>query len=196
LATRIERDFSFQAGAHFQGTFLMNLYSISLVMEVETDSIHEQNIAMDRIKYFLSECLANSVFIEYTEKKAIENYGTAGIKVCTLPEEPYDQIVALMLILKCNAITEGRLTITDLVLMSDMSDEVRFVYDIESANMNPFGKKGWWLEANQSISDIKANKREKVVKLVKQCDWALPELEWEDKTTHTKQILFTTDTEK
>lgn len=196
MATRIERDFSFQAGAHFQGTFLMNLYSISLVMEVETDSIHEQNIAMDRIKYFLSECLANSVFIENTEKKAIENYTTAGIKVCTLPEEPYDQIVALMLILKCNAITEGRLTITDLVLMSDLSDEVRFVYDIDTASMNPFGKKGWWLEANQSITDVKTNKREKVVKLVKTCDWAIPELEWEEKASRPTQIIFTTDTEK
>jgi hypothetical protein len=75
----------------------MNVYNLTLLMEVETLSIVEQNIAMDRIIYFLEDTLANSVFVESTEKKAIEKYTQADIKVCTVPEEPYDQIITIQI---------------------------------------------------------------------------------------------------
>ena len=43
-------------------------------MEVETESIREQNVAMERIKYFLNECLENGIFVQDTEHKIIEKY--------------------------------------------------------------------------------------------------------------------------
>ena len=197
MGTRIERDFSFQAAVHFEGNFLMNIYEISLAMEVETMSIREQNIAMDRIIYFLSDCLTNSVFVQDTEKRAIEKYTQADIKVCTIPEEPYDQILAILLLLKLNAITEGRLEVTDIVFRSELSDDVRFIYDITSASHNPFGNKGWWVESSTSITDIpKISKKEKIVKLVKNSDWCGCGLDWEEKSNKSSEILFTTEAEK
>ena len=133
MSTRIERDFSFQAGVHFEGSFIMNIYNLTLAMEVETESITEQNIAMDRIIYFLEDSLANSVFVQTSDKKAIEKYTQADIKVCTVPEEPYDQIITMLLILKLNNITEGRLNITDIFLESELSDSVRFKQVIEQS---------------------------------------------------------------
>lgn len=196
MSTRIERDFSFQAGVHFEGSFIMNVYNLTLLMEVETLSIVEQNIAMDRIIYFLEDSLANSVFVESTEKKAIEKYTQADIKVCTVPEEPYDQIITILLILKLNAIAEGRLNITDIYLESELSDSVRFSYDIETARHNPFGNKGWWLDSSTSIADVeKTTKKEKIVRLVKNTDWANVGLEWEKKSK-ASEILFTTDSDK
>ena len=195
MSTRIERDFSFQAGVHFEGNFIMNIYNLTLLMEVDTMSIVEQNIAMDRIIYFLEDTLANSVFVESTEKKAIEKYTQADIKVCTVPEQPYDQIITILLLLKLNNITEGRLNITDIYLESELSDSVRFSYDIETANHNPFGNKGWWLESSTSMNDVQKNvKKEKIVRLVK-CDWATVGLEWEKKSK-ASEIIFTTDTDK
>ena len=196
MATRIERDFSFQAGVHFEGSFIMNVYNLTLLMEVETLSIVEQNIAMDRIIYFLEDTLANSVFVQNTEKKAIEKYTQADIKVCTVPEEPYDQIITILLILKLNAITEGRLNITDIYLESELSDSVRFSYDIETAKHNPFGNKGWWLESSTMMNDVeKTTKKEKIVRLIKHTDWANVGLEWEKKAK-ASEILFTTDSDK
>jgi hypothetical protein len=196
LATRIERDFSFQAGVHFEGSFIMNVYNLTLLMEVETLSIVEQNIAMDRIIYFLEDTLANSVFVESTEKKAIEKYTQADIKVSTVPEEPYDQIITILLILKLNAIAEGRLNITDIYLESELSDSVRFSYDIETARHNPFGNKGWWLDSSTSIADVeKAAKKEKIVRLVKHSDWANVGLEWEKKAK-ASEIIFTSESDK
>jgi hypothetical protein len=196
LSTRIERDFSFQAGVHFEGKLIMNVYGFTLAMEVETESIVEQNIAMDRIIYFLKDSLTNSVFVQNTDKKAIEKYTQADIKVCTVPEEPYDQIITMLLILKLNNITEGRLHITDIFLESELSDSVRFSYDFETAKHNPFGNKGWWLESSTSMNDIEKNsKKEKIVRLVKHNDWANVGLEWEKKTK-ASEIIFTTDSDK
>ena len=196
MSTRIERDFSFQAGVHFEGKLIMNVYGFTLAMEVETESIVEQNIAMDRIIYFLKDSLTNSVFVQNTDKKAIEKYTQADIKVCTVPEEPYDQIITMLLILKLNNITEGRLHITDIFLESELSDSVRFSYDFETAKHNPFGNKGWWLESSTSMNDIEKNsKKEKIVRLVKHNDWANVGLEWEKKTK-ASEIIFTTDSDK
>jgi hypothetical protein len=196
LSTRIERDFSFQAGVHFEGKLIMNVYGFTLAMEVETESIVEQNIAMDRIIYFLKDSLTNSVFVQTSDKKAIEKYTQADIKVCTVPEEPYDQIITMLLILKLNNITEGRLNITDIFLESELSDSVRFSYDFETAKHNPFGNKGWWLESSTSMNDIEKNtKKEKIVRLVKHNDWANVGLEWEKKIK-ASEIIFTTDSDK
>ena len=193
MSTRIERDFTFQAAVHFEEVFTMNIYEIGLAMVVDTDSIEEQNIAMNRIKHFLSECLENSVLVHIDEKKAVDKYSAADIKVCTLPEEPYDQIITLLLLLKLNAITEGRLHITDIVLKSVLSDGVKFSYDIESALSNSFDSKGWWNDSSSSIS-TKIPKKDKVVKITKNTDWASFGLEWVQKP-HKKaeEIIFTTE---
>lgn len=198
MATKIEREFAFQAGVYFEGEFLMTIYELALKMEVDTASIKEQNIAMDRIHYFLHECLGNSIFVQDSEKKVIEKYMQADIKVCTLPDEPYDQIVTILLLLKLNAITEGKLHITDISLMSGLSDDVKFVYDVETVANHPFGNKGWWCDSSTSISDIiKSTKKDKIVRLIKQhSDWAAVGLDWEQKEYTTTEIIFNNDHEK
>jgi len=196
LGTRIEREFTFQAAVHFEGNFVMNLYDVSISMEVLTDSIKEQNIAMDRIMYFLGECLSNSVFIHQAELEAIEKYYQANIKVCTLPEHPYDQIITLLVLLKLNSIVEDKLLLTDIVLVSELSNQVKFLYDIETASNHPFGK-GWWTESNLVISNtVKHRKKDKVVKLIKSSDWATIGLDWDDKPKKRSEIIFNNIIEK
>lgn len=196
MNTRIEREFIFQAAVHFEDSFIMNVYELLLSMEVGTSNIKEQNIAMDRISYFLTECIANSVFVEATDQKAIEKYTNAGIKVSTIPQDPYDQIIAVLILQKLNAIAEGRIITTDIELKSELCGGVKFIYSIEEANVLPFGK-GWWVETNTNIADVpKSNRKDKIVKLVKNNDWSVPELEWENKLNKPTEIIFTTDLER
>ena len=198
MTTRIEREFSFQAGVYFKEEFLMNLYTISCYMEIETESIREQNVAMERIKYFLNECLENCFFVQDIEHKVIEKYMSCGFKVCTVPEEPYDQIIALLLLTKLNSIAEGRLIITDITLGSRISDEVKFICEIESPR-GPLESPGWWTDSGTSISDPikKSAKKDKIVKLFKTTDWAEYNLVWKEKDPLSKcEIVFTTEQEK
>jgi hypothetical protein len=195
MNTRIERDFEFQAAVYFDSTLLMNTYAVGLSMLVTTDSIPEQNIAMDRISYFLSESLESCVFVKSTEKKVIEKYVAADLKVSTLPEEPYDQIISILLLIKLNAITEKRLIITDIRITTKLSDGVSFLYDNEDSS-GPFEQMGWWHESGTSISDLhkQQNKKDKIVKLVnKTHDWNDPSLMWQEKNIKSSEIVFVTD---
>lgn len=199
MATKIEREFAFNAGVYFEGDFMMTIYELSLKMEVNTESILEQNIAMDRILYFLEHCLGNSVFVQDAEKKVIEKYLQADIKVCTLPDEPYDQIITILLLLKLNSITEGKLNVTDIALRSGLSDDVKFIYDIDTVVNHPFGNKGWWSDSSTTINDLSKNsKKDKIVRLIKHYnDWASIGLDYEQKQQNKPtEIIFNNELEK
>ena len=195
MGTRISREFDFLAAVYFEGNFLLNNYGLSMTYIVETESIHEQNIAMDRMKCFINDILENCVFVQDTEVKVIEKYQAAGLKVCTVPEEPYDQIITILLLYKLNAICEGRLIASDIQLNSLLSDEVNFLYDIDELSTNHPYKYGWWTDNSTSYNNISTGKKEKIVKLVKKNDWASLGLDWKDKKS-CSEIIFTPEIEK
>jgi len=194
MSATIERDFDFQAGVYFQNEFLINQYDFTLCMEVNTDSIFEQNIAMERLKYLIYECFENSVFVAMKETNTIEKYTNAGLKVCILPDEPYDQIIALLLLLKTSSVTEGKLKITDIYLTSKISDDVRFIENIETA-INAMPIEGWWNNKLPSLCSQSQNKKGKIVKLIKD-EWANIGLGWKEKKSKSAEVLFSSEDKK
>lgn len=183
MNTRIEKDFNFQTALHFADSFHINVYDITISLLVETDSIREQNVAMDRIVYFLNCVLQNSILVDAADLESIEKYEAAGIKVCTLPEEPWDQIFATVLLLKLNALMEGRLKITDLVLGSSMSEGVRYTMVCEVAE-SMFSGNHWWNKCSNSMSDCELYNfnSDNIVKLFDDDEWADLGLSWKEKT--------------
>lgn len=191
MSARIQRSFDLLACAQFNSEFFVNYYDFDITFNVGTENIEEQNIALERIKCYLEVYLQNSVFVQDADDEAIEKLLAAGLKVCVLPEEPYDQIVGIMLLQKINAITEGRLVATDISITSHMSDGVTCFHAIEENN-GPFALKGWWYDSAPTINGLKP-KNKKVVKLSKSVnDWAEFNLEWEDtpKTQTTSEIVI------
>ena len=170
MSAIIERDFSFQAGVYFNKSVVLNFYEFTLQMEVETDDVREQNIAMDRVKYFVYECLENTIFVQDTEDKLIEKFTDCGFRVCPLPDEPYDQVIALLVLYKFNVICENKLVMSDITFTSKLSDGVRFKENITTA-INTFKNNGWWSQNNCNVNKQKISKKEKVVKLVSKNDW-------------------------
>lgn len=192
---RIKQHFAFQAAVYVEETFLMNIYEITLKMHVVTGDSKEQNIAMSRINYMIEDCFQNCVFVHQTETAVIEKYIVANLKVSTTPDEPYDQLLAILLLTKLNIITEGRLLITDITLSSGLSNGIEFLYSpaLEHTPLTT-GISNWWNELNTKIVDFpkRETKKEKIVKLVKKTnDWAHLNLEWQEKTLPTSQIIFT-----
>lgn len=195
MGTRISKHFDFLSAVYFEGQFLINNFDVSLVLSVETDSIYEQNVAMDRIKYFINERLENCTFVQDSETRIIEKYQAAGLKVCTLPEEPYDQIITILLLQKLNAICEGKLIVTSMELESILSDGVGFMYDVDDIESLHQFKNGWWTENSNSISSKVLGKKEKIVRLVKNNDWASLGLDWKSKE-NCSEIIFAPDLDK
>lgn len=174
---RIEKDFCFQTALHFAGKFWINSYDITLSMVVETESEYEQNIAIDRLNYYIHNILQNSILIEKKNKKAISKYASAGLKICELPAEPYDQLFASVLMLKLNSIMEDRLRITDMVMSSSMSDGVRYSIVSEVVEQS-YSRHHWWNSACISMKDTVPG--DNIVRLFDGNEWVDLGLSWKE----------------
>jgi hypothetical protein len=189
MSTRIERDLGFSTALHFADTFILNDYFMTLSMLVETEDIAEQNIALERILHFSATALNNCIFINQNEVGAIQKYKDAGIRVCLLPEEPYDQIISMSLLQKFNCITEGRLSITDCTLGSNLSDGVRFctVAEVVENHVDRDNSR-WWncnslcIEHSEPITDDN-----NIVKLFNSDDWERLDLQFPKKGKKSKK---------
>lgn len=190
MTTKIERDFTFQSAVHFDSKFIMNLYTVTLTMYVETENMHEQNVAMERMKYYIYECLEGCVFIEDSETDSINKYSMAGLKVCTLPIEPYEQVICMLLLTKLNAIVEDRLTIFEAKILSKLSDGVTITYDAQDPP-GPFEENGWWNNKKIMTNDLTAaHDGGKIVKLLSrtQQNWEDIGLSWELKSEESANV--------
>lgn len=194
MSAVIERDFTFQAGVYFNDTILLNFYEFTLEMMVNTEDIREQNIAMDRIKFLVEECLDSIFFIHDEEEELIEKFSDCGLRVCAIPEEPYDQIIALLLLYKFDTVCENKLKMVDIKLTSKLSDGVKFKENIETAE-HTFLKDSWWSQNNYSFSKQR-NTKGKVVKITNKTDWNDIGLSWKERNKKPTQIVFSAEPEK
>jgi hypothetical protein len=179
MNTRIERDFYFHAALHFKKEFYVNTYDITLSMLIDTDSAREQQVAMDRILHYLKCIFSDCIFVHCLDTESINKYKMAGIRVCELPEEPWDQVVAMVVLNKLNAIMENRIRITDMVLASAMSEGVRYSIVSEEAESVLAGN-NWWNNASMSITNENGYPGENVVKLFHEDDWISLGLSWKE----------------
>ncbi len=164
---KIAKDFTFLAAIHFENRFMVNLYEMNAKMEVQTEDGRQQNVAIERMNYFLSNYIEDCIFVHDVEKDAIEKYTAAGLKVCTIPQEPFDQIVGMILLNKCNAIMEGRIILTDIVFGSKLSNLIKFDIEYEIAKLEYPGK--YWY--NDSALNVKnKGKKDKIISLFDHSD--------------------------
>lgn len=178
MNTRIEKDFLCQTAIHFNNEFLTNAYSLTLSMLVEECSDEsEPNIAMDRIAYYLDTCIQNSLLIDQSETTVIEKYKLAGIRTCELPGPPHDQLFAAVLLLKLNAIMEGRMKITDLMIGSALSDGVRYNIVAEVAESSLPGNY-WWNKACITTNNDDNCPGDNVVRLFEEDPWEEMGFSW------------------
>ena len=185
MSSRVEKDFVFDSCIHFDDKFLINSFNVSMSILIETPEALEQNIAIERIGYFIYTCINHSIFVNEDDVKAIQLYKKAGINVVVTPDDPYDQILAMLLVVKLNAITEGRLTITDLTLSSTLSDGIRFciVSEIAEDTIDTSNPTLWWNQPNLCIAhnntiDLQP---QNIVKLFGDEGWKESGLAWKPK---------------
>jgi hypothetical protein len=197
LTSRIKREFNFVAGIWLNNEYQIGMYSFTVFIEILTDDPYEQSVALERMKYLIDDCITNSIFIEATEKKAIDTFSSLGMRVCVLPVEPYDQAIAMALLLKLNAITDDKFDITNMSFKSQLSDDVEYLIDIDD-EFEPYNtKNSWWNDNGSNISDKKSNKKDKIVKLRKDNEWVELDLGWKNSCKpETSEIIFTLDTDK
>jgi len=183
VTARIEKDFTFLSGIFFEGHYLQNLYHMTLYIDIVTDDDQEQLTALERIHYFLRNYVEHSVFVCEENKQQITLLEKAGLTVLSVPEDPYDQIVGLILLRKFNAITEGRIFVNEIRFTSKLSADIRFYNTAEHAE--EFDDLAWFNDPNLTIENAnKKVKKEKIVKFDDLEDWNKVGLVWNNKLTH------------
>jgi hypothetical protein len=184
MNVRLQYDMDFMAGVWYENQLQMNQYSISMNLVTQTANASATNIAMDRLKYFVHVHMQNTVFISQERLEVAEMLKTMGINVTTLPGEPVDQIIGIMLYCKLNAIMEGRMIVTSLDLSSVLGDSVWYRHDDEDA-LGPFVNENWWVRASTQHDTVDLEPAtEKVVKVTTQ-GWHEIGLEWDDEPVGT-----------
>lgn len=107
-----------------------NNYNMKLNLITITDNHNYQNIALQRILFFIHEIFDSSVFI--SEKNAITTKLIKLAKdsqIIQFPEDPFDQIVGMILFDKLDAIVEERLEIESIVIGSDLTQDLFYTID-------------------------------------------------------------------
>lgn len=186
----VSKKFSFNSAIHFENNFIINTYDIDLLMEVYTEDMEEQTISLERIKFLFEECFENVLFISLQEDKSIiENYLKAGLKISTLPEDPYDQVIACVLMKKIDSICEDKLKVSNISIISKICEGVEFHISEDEESDIFYMKDSWWFSCKPIISDWvnKTNKKEKIVHLSKSVlDWHDVGLNWISKSKKSK----------
>jgi hypothetical protein len=182
MNVRLQYDLDFLAGIYYDERLQLNSYSISMSLLTKTTDAANTNIAMDRLKMFMHGELANTVFVNQALKERAEMLQIMGVNVTTLPEEPVDQIVGMMLYYKLNAIMEGRMAVTRLDLMSALGDSVWYQHDADEDSPGPFRAEGWWHESTvQHDTVAQGDTGDNVVKVVPNA-WIEYGLTWPEDT--------------
>jgi hypothetical protein len=182
MNVRLQYDLDFLAGVYYEDQLQMNRYTVSLNLLTKTKDSASTNIAMDRAKAFVHGALESTVFINQANVERAEFMQMIGINVTTLPQEPVDQIVGMMLYYKLNAVMEDRMTVTGLDIASALGDNVWYQHDEEDLS-GPFAEDGWWYRASMQHESIERDPEPGNIVKVMSTGWYELDLEWPENTT-------------
>jgi hypothetical protein len=181
MNVRLQYDLDFLAGVYYEDQLQMNRYTVSLNLLTKSKDSASTNIAMDRAKAFVHGALESTVFINQANVERAEFMQMIGINVTTLPEEPVDQIVGMMLYYKLNAIMEDRMTVTGLDIASSLGDNVWYQHDEDDLS-GPFAEDGWWYRASMQHESIERDPEPGNIVKVTSTGWYELDLEWPENT--------------
>lgn len=177
MNVRLQYEVDFTAGFFFNDMLRMNNYKIRLWMMTTTTDSESHNIAFERIKYFIGQSLDSGVFINKDNEEQCKLLASAGVKIITLPEEPVDQLVGIMLYCKLNAICEDRMVIGEVEVRSELGGEVTYMHG-EDEPIGPYDQAGWWNDANLIHYHSKITETENIVSLSTIASWRELDLHW------------------
>ena len=179
MNVRLKNDLIFQAGVYYNGELRMNNYNLRLWMITNTHEPSSHNIAFDRIKYFVYSTLDSTIFINEDNQEQCEQLLDAGLKLTTMPGEPVDQLIGLMLYYKLNAITESRMTIVETELSSVMGENMTYLHS-ENENPETVIRPDWWSSPDLVHYNTDLVDSDKVVTMHQVSVWRDLEMAWPD----------------
>ena len=177
MNVRLNYSIEFTAGFYFNDMLKMNNYKIRLAMMTATPDEESVNIAFERIKYFIGDSIDSGVFINKGNEEQCKLLANAGVKIITLPDEPVDQLIGIMLYCKLNAICEDRMILGEIEIESDLGGDVTYLHS-EDEPIGPYEQPGWWMEPSLTHYHNTITETENIVSLSSSALWHDLDLHW------------------
>jgi hypothetical protein len=139
-----------------ENMMLPNSYDISYTLSMHTKKVHEQNIVIERLRFFSDSMISNTIMLEHGTKfmDTVEN------KYAVFDSAPYDNTLSNILYLKASSILEGRATVESMSLSSRLGQEIDYFADVEddyseykTCGWLPKNRRPWWLREDLSTND-------------------------------------------
>jgi len=172
MNVRIAQLLCFNAGSWYDGELEMNQYTVKLWMITQCTNPVEQNIAFVRAKHFIHNQLENTIFIN-SEDPQCEKLSQVGLDITTLPGDPVEQLIGIMLFHKLNAIMEGRIAVVEVEISA--GDAVVYLHG-ENETSDELARPDWWTSPDLIHSDFAPADSEKVLSIPKA--WRDLDLDW------------------
>ena len=190
MNVRIQYQMRFMAGIHYDSRLQMNEYTVKVYMMTATENPDDHNVALNRIKHFVYNELESTVFVDNFDEEQCQLYTNAGINITTMPGDPVDQLIGIMLYSKFKAITEERLFIGEIELSSVLGDGVVYLHG-ENENVNDVIAPAWWTSSDLVHNEL--IETDKVVSMHRSSVWRELDLAWPDIEDNSNEDMTAVD---
>jgi len=130
--TGLKYRYNFLAMMHGSDRLYCNNYELKLYLTVNTDSEFDQDIAFNRMDFFIQEIISNAVFVHEDEPELLERYMNLGIPAIAIQEPgTIDHMILMTLVTKLNAICEDAVIIYNGEMSSVLGQGVEYVYFVD-----------------------------------------------------------------
>ena len=198
MNVRLQYSMPFTAGVYWEDRMIMNNYVARAYMVTNCSDNISQNTAFERIKYFVYSELNSTIFVNQANQDICRQFVSAGLKITTLPAEPVDQLIGIMLYCKLNAIMEDYMVINEMEISSDLGDSMVYLHAADES-LGPFEDTGWWHDSDLIHCDTNLIDSDKVVAMHRAGAWRELDLAWPESETATETdntVVFKKDDTK
>jgi len=186
MNVRLRYDLPFTAGIYHNGMFCMNNYNFRVWMATVSQDPNDQITAFERLKYFVYTCMESTIFIDAEETEQCNRYVQAGLNITTMPGEPVDQLIGIMLYHKLNAVMESRMIVYETELSSTAGGDMTYLHS-EEENTVGYMQPEWWTTTDLIHSVVAPAKLDNVVAIPQATAWRDLDLAWADEDNSTDE---------
>lgn len=185
MNVRIRYAMSFTAGIYYGGETRMNNYYLTVYMTTNSSDSVSHNVAFERIKHFVYNCLDSTIFVNAANKEQCQRFVDAGMSITTMPGEPVDQLIGLMLYYKLNAIMEDRILVDETEISSALGENIVYMHS-ENEITDVEDIPNWWSTADIAHSDYVDTGADKILSMSANAVWRDLDLLWPEPEVSVK----------
>ena len=179
MNVRIQFNIRFMAGIYYDSRLQLNEYTVKVYFMTNTENPADHNVALSRMKHFIYNELESCIFIDVKSQEQCQKFIGAGLNITTMPGEPVDQLIGIMLYEKLSAIVEDKLIIGEIEISSMLGDGIVYLHG-DNENVNDIIFPDWWRTSDLVHCELDLINNDKVVTMHQGSVWRELDLQWPD----------------